>query len=334
MPILKLFQYDFLEFVKFDMLHSVTNGNIENIFSQEIFSISVLTKQDPEVENDSGLPRPNRQQFSLQTIDVCRSEKEEIIQSSEFFMQSSTSFCERDEFHFATTERTPYQPKIECYSTSPQNCNRFHPKTNSQSPDILSNKVFAELDLVASSLQGTKIAKKLQITEPARHISLPPKVIITPDDAIAKILESEAIVLPSELACADIKPDKFVENTLSDEHLEPLKEEEEEDLEDHKPRESTATTELTEDNTLFLKDDQVSSSTLSDEKLDSVLDSISHDLDYLLNRGMETDEKSSTPTLRRVSKPPGFSVKNKIPEEILNDESINKLESVTLRTEC
>lgn len=301
---------------------------------QERFFISVLTKQDPEVENESGVPRSNRQQFSLQTIDVCKSEKEEIIQSSEFFIQSSTSFCESDKFHFATTERTLYEPNTECYSTSPQNCNKFHTKNSSQSPDILSNKVFAELDLVASSLQGTKTIKKLQITEPARHISFPPKVIITPDDAIAKILESEAILLPSELPCTDIKPDKFAVNILSEEHLEPLKEEEEEDLEEHKPRQSTATNESTKSNALILREDQVSSSKLSDEKLDSVLDSISHDLDYLLNRSMEIDEKTSTPCLRRVSKPPGSSVKNKTPGEILNDDITNKVESVTLRTEC
>lgn len=307
---------------------------MKNIFSEQIFLyISVHTKQEPEVENDSGLPRLNRQQFSLQTIDICRSEKEEMIQSSEFFIQSSTSFCESGKFHCPTTERTPHNSKMESYSTSPPNYNKFHSKNSSQSPDILSNKVFAELDLVASSLHGTKTSKKMPITEPTRHTLFPPKVVITPDDAIAKILESEAVVLPSEFGFADIKTEEYAENTIPNQ-LETLKEEEEGEQEDHISNPSMATTKPIENNPLMYCDAQVIPSKLSNVKLDSVLDSISHDLDYLLNRGVEVDDKSQTSTLRRVSKPPSDSVKNKLSEEILNEENTNIVESVTLRTEC
>lgn len=227
---------------------------------------------------------------------------------------------------------------MECYNASPQNFTKFHPINSSHSPDILSNKVFAELDLVASSLHGTNTNRTLPTIEPTRHSSLPPKVIITPDDAIAKILESEAVILPSEILCADInkeviKPNGYEENLLSEESLETLKEEEETELEESAPNQSTPTNK-SNNNALKLSDNPVSLPKLSDEKLDSVLDSISHDLDYLLNRSGEIDEKVQTPSLRRVSKPPGASVKNKIPEELLKDESEGIPESVTLRTEC
>lgn len=211
----------------------------------------------------------------------------------------------------------------------------------SQSPDILSNKVFVGLDLVASSLHGTSKMSTLN-TEPPRHINFPPKVIITPDDAIAKILESETVILPSELIRAEAdhertKPDGHEEHGAIEKSLEPLKEEEEEYTDEKTNfKKSTSPIPRKSDSVLKLCDESVPSlPKLSDEKLDSVLDSISHDLDYLLNRsGGDVEEIGQTNTLRRVSKPPGASVKHKIPEELLTEDSTDIPESVTLRTDC
>lgn len=211
----------------------------------------------------------------------------------------------------------------------------------SQSPDILSNKVFVELDLVASSLHGTNKFGAALNMEPARHTAFPPKVIITPDDAIAKILESETVILPSELLRADsdrerTKPDGHEEHIGSEMPLEPLQEEEEEDIDSEDlDKQKSIVSSKKKQSVLKLSDEPVPSlSKLSDEKLDSVLDSISHDLDYLLNRSVEVEESAQTPTLRRVSKPPGASVKHKIPEELLTEENTSIPESVTLRTDC
>lgn len=309
------------------------------------FCVTVFSKQDAEEENESGIPKkPDHQRFSLHTIDVPKHNKIDF-NSPEMFVQTSTSFCQND-FHCNNPETNRFQAPMECYTASPQNFSKYSTISGScsQSPDILSNKVFAELDLVASSIHGTKQMRSH--LEPPRHTAIPPKVIITPDDAIAKILESEAVILPSELVGGEPDFDKLKSNRHEDfvspemtlETLQEETEEEEEDtnyvVKDLPSEEKPAMSFISESVLKFSKESAPTLPKLSDEKLDSVFDSISHDLDYLLNRGTGIEDNLQTPNVCVVPKPPGANIKNKIPETLLNEEASNIPESVTLRTEC
>lgn len=224
---------------------------------------------------------------------------------------------------------TAVQPPLESYNSSPQNFRKPPNFANicTQSPDILSNKVYVELDLVASSMQSTTNRKPAVNAESARRVNFPPKVIITPDDAIAKILESETVIIAPENVLLKsenerTQPDGHDDCVTTEVILEPVKEEEEQlTISEVVPTVSA------------IVDEEIRP-TLSDDNLDGMLDSISHDLDYLLNRSEDVENLVQTSSLRRVSKPPGASVKNKIPEELLKDDTTVLPESVTFRTNC
>lgn len=223
---------------------------------------------------------------------------------------------------------TTIQPPIESYSSSPQSFRKLPNFVNTctQSPDILSNKVYVELDLVASSMQSTTNRIPIVNIDSTRRVNFPPKVIITPDDAIAKILESETVIIPPEnlLLKAEherTQPDGHDDCVTTEVILEPVKEEDEVTISEVVPTVSAVV-------------DEELRPKISEDKLDGMLDSISHDLDYLLNRSEDVENLVQTSTLRRVSKPPGASVKNKIPEELLKDDTTILPESVTFRTNC
>lgn len=286
------------------------------------FTISVLTKQDAEVENECGPHmKPDCQQFTLRGSEFPKpttvSKSQSITATFESCLHTSTSFCDSHKEGSSTPRREKTQPPLEHYSSSPQTFRKYpNISTCSHSPDILATKVCVELDLVASSLQSSKL-HPITTNEPPRRIIYPPKVVITPDDAIAKILETEAVVVQTERERT--QPDGHdesitVEKTVKtlDEGIKTIEEEEEEVATASTPSENIE---------------------VSSDKLDGMLDSICHDLDYLLNRSDEV-EAVSTSSLRRVSKPPGASVKHRIPEELLKDETTNIPESITLRTNC
>lgn len=286
--------------------------------------ISVLTKQDAEVENECGPHlKPDCQQFTLRGSEFPKSatvsKSQSITATFESCLHTSTSFCDSHKEATSTPRREKTQPPLEHYSSSPQTFRKYPNINNtcSHSPDILATKVCVELDLVASSLQSSNKLHPMTTNEPPRRIIYPPKVVITPDDAIAKILETETVVVQSDHERT--QPDGHdesitVEKTVKtlDEGIKTIEEEDEEEATVPAPSESPE---------------------VSGDKLDGMLDSICHDLDYLLNRSDEVDTVS-TSTLRRVSKPPGASVKHRIPEELLKEESTNIPESITLRTNC
>ncbi|KAJ8918647.1 hypothetical protein NQ315_013153 [Exocentrus adspersus] len=301
--------------------------NDDKFFS--IDSTSILTRQDAEVENECGpYMKPDCQQFSLRGNEFPKpatvSKSQSITATFESCLHTSTSFCDSHKEPGPTSYKEKPQPSLEHYNSSPQTFRKYPNVANtcSHSPDILATKVCVELDLVASSLQSTNKIHHMAANEPPRRIIYPPKVVITPDDAIAKILESETVVMQSdnERTQPDGHDEIFaVEKTVKtlDEDIGTIKEEEEEEEEeeDAAPCNTSGDPEV------------------GGDKLDGMLDSICHDLDYLLNRKDEI-ETVSTSTLRRVSKPPGANVKHRIPEELLKDESVNVPESITLRTNC
>lgn len=193
---------------------------------------------------------------------------------------------------------------LERYSNSPKHYTKSFlceaPSVFPQSPDILAPKVCVELDLVASSIKTAQaeIKPAMEQTE-VRYMKIYPPVAITPDEAIEKLLED-----PS----------------MRNEGIERLQPEGREKL-------PLATEPLTEQKVNPTKSDN----------LDGMLDSISHDLDFLLNRTSEIELEPSISittgsSFRKISKPPAINI---IVEES-EDETSKLPESITdsLRTSC
>ncbi|CAH1985741.1 unnamed protein product [Acanthoscelides obtectus] len=280
-------------------------------FDSSSTPINFLTKEDAEVDNKSTPDIKDTQQFTLRTVEMPKpilKKPKAISESQEGCFHTSTSFCSTPLDGVGESVQTP----LECYSNSPQSFRKF---TNPQSPDILSNKVCAGLDLVASSLHVVN-------TEPVQRPMYPPKVIITPDDAIAKILESETVIVQGN------------ENSSGHERTQP------DGRDEVIMNEATAKTlngsckgesdrhskEVTVEIVPPPSDLQKPSTSTSKDSLNGVLDSINQDLAYLLS----DDAKEEVVTLRRVSK----TVLQEIPEELSEEIAGDLPESVTLRTSC
>lgn len=144
--------------------------------------------------------------------------------------------------------------------------------------------------------------KAAQMPEPSKLGYLPPRITITPDEAIAKILDD-----PSTKGDA----------------VERLQPEGREKIIIKEP--------------IAIEEAAVPSQSV--DKLDGMLDSISHDLDYLLNRTSDVEVVPVVPatscvSYRKISKPPAPSVIEEIQEE--NEEDVKVPEAITdlLRTSC
>lgn len=197
-----------------------------------------------------------------------------------------------DVYHLETTSFTDKPPTmqhngkdLEDYSSSPKSFRRTH-------PDILSTKVCVELDLVASSMKAAQDYTTFSYA--------PPRITITPDEAIARILED-----PS----------------TKSERQQP------------EGRERMATKEV-------LTEDVEARPNVINDKLDGMLDSISHDLDYLLNRTTDTDVELEnrvpvpSTSFRKISKPPAPSVIEEIQEEAEEETKVPESVTEIFRTEC
>lgn len=217
---------------------------------------------------------------------------EDAATAFETYPRETTSFSEKCTFPRDDTKNR----SIESYCSSPKQFRHFQ-----QSPDILSTKVCVELDLVASSVRAIK-----PDASPSIEKTIPlPAITITPDEAIAKLLED-----PST-------------KTESNERQQP--EGREKVCIGDAPFQETKCKILEENN--------------GDDKLDGMLDRISHDLDYLLNRSTEIDPEPtavvpSVGSFRRISKPPAPSIIEEIQEE--TEEEVKLPEAITevLRTNC
>ncbi|XP_030761910.1 adhesion G protein-coupled receptor B3-like [Sitophilus oryzae] len=281
--------------------------------------LQFMTKQETEIDSQSTIRRQDIQQISLKSMEplkISASRTQSISNAFESCLQSSSNFCDVSLKETSTLPRDKSQHQIEPYNSSPPTFRKLQTNNSfSQSPDILSQKVCVELDLVASSICSSKpekeTTKDVKTTTPkvekkSEHktvrIMFPPKVIITPDDAISRILESDNN--SSERTQPDGHDDIIPSiETVSEVSRSPSSPQ-------HSP-------------------------SYSEDNLDGVLDSISHDLDYLLNRSDEFDSNVKPSTLsRKVSKPPGASVVNQIPEELIKDESTSGPEGIMLRTNC
>lgn len=207
-------------------------------------------------------------------------------EANPIFGSQCTSFTEKPPLH--DNERSK---SLESYSSSPKH---FH--HSQQSPDILSTKVFVELDLVASSM------KAAQMPEPTKLGYPPPRITITPDEAIAKILDD-----PSTKGDA---------------------------VERQQPE--------GREKILIKEPGAVEEPCIPSQgvdKLDGMLDSISQDLDYLLNRTSDVEVVPVVPAAacvgyRKISKPPAPSVIEEIQEENEDDAKVPEAITDVLRTSC
>lgn len=197
---------------------------------------------------------------------------------------------------------------LERYSNSPKHYTKSFlseaPSVFPQSPDILAPKVCVELDLVASSIKTAQAEIKpiVEQTE-VRHMKIFPPIVaptITPDEAIEKLLEDPSM---RNEGIERLQPEGREKLPLP---LEPI-------IEQTKPLEANP------------------------DNLDGMLDSISQDLDFLLNRTTEIEPEPPVPVVtgssfRKISKPPAINI---IVEES-EDETSKLPESVTdvLRTSC
>lgn len=196
---------------------------------------------------------------------------------------------------------------LERYSNSPKHYTKSFlseaPSVFPQSPDILAPKVCVELDLVASSIKTAQTEMKPIVDQTeVRHMKIYPSAplpTITPDEAIEKLLEDPSM---RNEEVERLQPEGREKNV---EALDPL-------IERTKVKPPS-------------------------DNLDGMLDSISHDLDFLLNRTPEIEPEPSVPVVtgssfRKISKPPAINI---IVEES-EDETTKLPESITdvLRTSC
>uniref|UniRef100_A0AAR5P0Q3 Uncharacterized protein n=2 Tax=Dendroctonus ponderosae TaxID=77166 RepID=A0AAR5P0Q3_DENPD len=250
--------------------------------------------------------------MSVKTIDTPKtsiSKAQSLSNAFESCLHTSSNFCD------LSVHESPavYERDLESHSSYPSNKKQNSSNCMFQSPDILTT--YVGLDLVActtkpdleepdgvSRLHPAIKSEKKSGEHKTVRIMFPPQVIITPDDAISKILEAETIADQSQRT----QPDGHAENQESDSEA-IVKQEQE---------------------TIASKPRQV---TFREDNLDGVLDSISHDLDYLLNRN---EDLTTELEVRKVSKLPGVSVINNIPEELVLHENSSSPEGIMLRTNC
>ncbi|ERL93100.1 hypothetical protein D910_10402 [Dendroctonus ponderosae] len=243
----------------------------------------ISTKQDADLDNQSGPNRHDIQLMSVKTIDTPKtsiSKAQSLSNAFESCLHTSSNFCD------LSVHESPavYERDLESHSSYPSNKKQNSSNCMFQSPDILTT--YVGLDLVActtkpdleepdgvSRLHPAIKSEKKSGEHKTVRIMFPPQVIITPDDAISKILEAETIADQSQRT----QPDGHAENQESDSEA-IVKQEQE---------------------TIASKPRQV---TFREDNLDGVLDSISHDLDYLLNRN---EDLTTELEVRKVSKLPG-----------------------------
>ncbi|XP_050505456.1 uncharacterized protein LOC114338937 [Diabrotica virgifera virgifera] len=276
--------------------------------------LKFITRQDPEVENDS-TPHMKPEQFTMVNRD---STKPSIVGKSQSIAATFESClhnmpnCDSRLDVAATSQRYKQQASLEYYNSSPQSFRKYSGAATICSPDILANKVCVELDLVASSLQRQPSrSSKVSSTAPS----------ISPDEAIAQILDYSKdpplSVPPAEGSYKErTQPDGHDESIICEKALSTVEEVSETEMDS--PEVSEKPSPVNSDIKILVQSASVCESVKSDN-LDGMLDSISQDLDYLLNK---SDEVAIT-TLKRGSK-----------SHASTKDTSELPESVTIRSKC
>ncbi|CAG9834331.1 unnamed protein product [Diabrotica balteata] len=277
--------------------------------------ISVITRQDPEVENDS-TPHMKPEQFTMVNRD---STKPSIVGKSQSIAATFESClhnmpnCDSRLDVAATSQRYKQQASLEYYNSSPQSFRKYSGATTICSPDILANKVCVELDLVASSLQRQPSrSSKVSSTAPS----------ISPDEAIAKILDyskdTPLSLPPAEGSYKErTQPDGHDESIICEKALSTVEEVSETEMDS--PEVSEKPSPVNSENKIVVQSSANVCDAIKSDNLDGMLDSISQDLDYLLNKSDEV----AISTLKRVSKSHTSTI-----------DTSELPESVTIRSKC
>ncbi|KAI4461808.1 hypothetical protein MML48_5g00000862 [Holotrichia oblita] len=286
-----------LEFIKIQCCCSITGAMIVFMYSlggdlpAVSLSSQVYTMQTPETDNESAP--------SYQSTYFCKNGAAETHFSNETMCKHKVAEISSPTFKTYASAKFS-QARLDCldYGANVQEFTTISPSVHYEmeyipSPDILATEKYAELDLVASSMQKPQISSCSPKTVKHQTKSPPPPKITI-------------VTVSSEV---------------------------DSDSERHQPdgEEKIGTSELSAE----IKDKPL---VKIDDKLDEMMNQISHDLDYLLNdRDNEVEMQPSLPvtqTLRRLSKPQ-ICVFEQIAEET-EDEDIKVPEAITdvSRTEC
>lgn len=221
-----------------------------------------------------------------------------ISATFESCLHTSTSFCDGGSKKMSEMQgamnNSDSGDNLELYNNSPQQYRKFscyNSNPTTCSPDILSSKMFVELDLVASvqNASSTVESSPKIIKEPATMTY--PMIVVTSDDYGANSLPEKKLVQSSAST--------IVERTQPDGHEKCV----------------IVATELKES----LPSNSTSTTSTSDN-LDGMLDRISHDLDYLLNGKEEMIEATTTATIRRARATSRLGIIHQIEEE--DDDSV------------
>ncbi|CAG9764098.1 unnamed protein product [Ceutorhynchus assimilis] len=289
--------------------------------------LQFMTKHPGESDNQSDQHRKEIQQISLKSFEATKatiSKTQSISNAFESCLQSSSSFCDISVKETSSFRKDKNLPVQESYNNSPPtnrpiNCSSVF----SQSPDILTTKTCVGLDLVASSMCVTLskiessgepsplksfLKKDKRPTEPKTvRIMFPPQVIITTDDNISKTTEVENDSMQTERT----QPDGHTDISTNLEMCTDVQQE---------------TSPVSNGHHVTFKEDN----------LDGVLNSISQDLDYLLNRSNESESAMGTTTLaRKPPKPPSAGSLNTVPEHLIKScENSTCTDNLILRTNC
>ncbi|KAL1490850.1 hypothetical protein ABEB36_011535 [Hypothenemus hampei] len=297
----------------------------KNYFSVDLTEpLHFTIQKETEILNQS--PGQGLQsQISLRPLDnykIVTGKTQAISNAFESCLQTSSNFC--TDLNSLTDSKSSI--RNEKNHTTPMditktNISCFNAYNNfSQSPDILTA---TNLDLVVAhsictstksrAVQNFEVPPLLKnehkpMTEPKTvRIIFPPQVIVTPDEDSVQIQCERRI---KQLSNGEGDDDgKHVETLLNkQENLNTI---------------TTTTTTTDETRRVTFKGDK--------DHLDGVLDRISHDLDYLLNRGEDNIESSSSISIKKHMT---NTDSEKILSELLLNDDTPTLDSILLRTNC
>ncbi|XP_056648749.1 uncharacterized protein LOC130453163 [Diorhabda sublineata] len=297
----------------------------DNIFFSINSSISsplkFITKQDAEIENDfTPQTRQETQQFTLVSRESTKSsivvKSQNIAATFESCLQNNPA-CDSHLDKIVSSNRLKQPASLEHYNSSPQGSRRYSASATLCSPDILSNKVCVELDLVASSIQ----------CQPNRNIFSTSIPSLSPDKTITTLLdyhiEAPVPARGTETSYKErTQPDGHDDSIICEKNLSTVEEVSETETDSPEVSEKL----LCPENHKCKNTSTNSGNTaIKSDNLDGMLDSISQDLEYLLNNSEDVNISS----IKSASKGPA-SLRQGISNVVDDDNQDN----ITIRSKC
>lgn len=268
-----------------------------------------VTKQEPEGENQIAQCRQESRvasPISLESTKESIKKTQSISNVFESCLQTSSTFCEVSVKETDTLRHEMHENATHQIVSSVSSIARKPFNNYSQSPDILKPKPCVGLDLVAHSMGIKKSEIETSKEPPPLTSALKSEKKLGEYKTVRIMFPPQVIITSDE---SEVIENESGTRTQPDGHAEAVATNEFEEVVE------TKQTPITERN------------------LDGVLDSISHDLDYLLNRSESFELETST-IGKRTSKLAAASVVTEIPEEFVTEECNFGAEGIVLRTNC